>query len=990
MVNGPEAEDKTAYYYAGGVKVPLIKDPTVFAVKYMPGHHSMSPSVSSVAHDVLHQASNISFIATYGINVYHTANEQAVPVLKKEAAIEYVSPGFRQAAQNPDPVFATNEILVQFKPEVTADQIAKMNIENHLRVIEALSYAQPNGFLLQIEPGETRSAIEIANLYFESGLTVFAEPNLVSKRYFKQAVAVEPRATGGSGLSESGEYLHVEWHLELARVKEAWEFLARNGYPPQGSCDITIGIADDGIDGSHPEFSMNLADGRPKVKFQYDFSANLPDGTPKNVDDNHGTACAGVATAGGLKAYGAAPGCRLMAVRTPDYLGVADEANMFHWMAFNGAAVISNSWGGPDGVGAVQPLSGPTKAALSFCVTAGRDGKGTAVFWAAGNGNESLEKNGQPRDGYACNPDVMAIAASTSNDTRAYYSDFGPEVFLAAPSSGNENAGELWVFTTDRHGTAGYNQGTILAGDTAGDYTNRFGGTSSATPLAAGIAALVLSVNKELTLAQLKDILRQSADRIGPPGEYDASGHSQNFGFGRINALRAVQLATGKSPTKPTVSGPPEWSRADGPPHFTVKPGDRSYYLFEMTSRPELFDVSHHAEQRTADNFYGSWADSPRFMDPTYSLPATVWDRLKASARLYYRVGATSGPTGWDDYLRSTEDDQGAQAPSLLVTADTAQPPTVQPAVRPTIIGPATASKTAAAPTFQIDPSPNSYYVVEVATAPELFDILGNGGNRTANNFYGSWSDRPNLHAATYTLPLLVWNRLKTADRLYYRVGSMAGPAGYDNYLTSTGDGETSGAPSIRITAPAIARDVSTVIFPSGAVFDIVDAPEDGVDYSDPAAGGIVPLIDLQGRSGEDLSRNFKAGQFASKDGARYARISPELVTALQVLRDTLPSALVINAGYQTPAQNQAAGDEPQSRHMAGQAADVQADGVRAIDLAQGALKSIGCSIGIGLGAQGIHIDVRGTLASWTYPSAEKNNADFSAWVNGICTQGGG
>lgn len=990
MVNPPTTEDKTSYYYAGGVKVPLIRDPKVFAVKYMPGHHSTSEAVSPQARDVIqNQSTNVSFIPTYGINVYQTTNDQAVPVLRREAAIEYVSPGFRQAPQNPDPVFATNQILVQFKPEVTQGQIAQMNTANHLKTVQTLAYAQPNGFLLQIEPGETRSAIEIANVYFESGLTVFAEPDLVSKRYFKQAVAVpaDSRAVGAN-LNESAPYLGQQWHLDMARVRQAWEFAAGAGLKnPQGSPDIVVGIADDGIDVGHAEFSVNLSDGKKKVCIEYDFSANLPDASPKNVDDNHGTACAGVATASGVKAYGAAPGCHLMAVRTPDYLGVADEARMFQWMADNNADVISCSWGGPDGVGAVQPLSGPTRAAINYCVTKGRGGKGIAVFWAAGNGNESLDKAGQVRDGYAGNPDVMAIAASTSNDTRAYYSDFGPEIFLCAPSSGNENAGEHWVFTTDRHGAAGYNPGNPLSGDLAGDYTNRFGGTSSAAPLAAGIAALVLSAKPDLTLSQLKDVLCKSGDRIGPAGDYDASGRSQNYGFGRINALRAVQVASGQAPAATTLSvtGPAQWSRLDGPPQFQVKLGDRNYYLFEITSRPELFDLQNHGAERLPSNFYGSWKDQPRFTNPTYTLAPDAWQQLKASPQLYYRVGATSGPVGWDGYVTTTDDTQGAKAPVVQVSGDAQQP-----AARPTVTGPAKLARNDAPPSFQVNPTPNAYYVLEFATDPPLFDIQAHGGDRNDSNFYGSWSDHANFAAASYTLPAPVWNRLKAADRIFYRVGSMAGPTGYDNYVRSTEDFEAATAPSIQVTAAPVRRDVTSITFPSGALFDIVDSPEDGLDYSDPAAGAIVPLIDLQDRLDEDLSRNFKAREFASKDGARYARISPDLVSALQSLRDTLDSPITINSGYRTLAQNQAVGGKPQSRHLAGQAADIESSGMSALDLAQSALNTIGCSIGIGLGVHYIHVDVRGTLAKWTYAGAEKNDADFGTWVDGICSQGGG
>ena len=75
------------------------------------------------------------------------------------------------------------------------------------------------------------------------------------------------------------------------------------------------------------------------------------------------------------------------------------------------------------------------------------------------------------------------------------------------------------------------------------DYTDTFGGTSSATPLVAGLTGLMLSVNPDLTVDGVKGILRDTADKIGSPTDYDESGHSHQYGYGRANALRAVQTA---------------------------------------------------------------------------------------------------------------------------------------------------------------------------------------------------------------------------------------------------------------------------------------------------------------------------------------------------------------------------------------------------------------------------------------------------------------
>ena len=125
---------------------------------------------------------------------------------------------------------------------------------------------------------------------------------------------------------------------------------------------------------------------------------------------------------------------------------------------------------------------------------------------------------------------AIAVGASTSYDCRAPYSQFGPELGLVAPSSGSDLTQP--IVTTDRTGWAGY---------TSGDYFASFGGTSSAAPFAAGVAGLVLSRNPGLTAAQVREILETSADKINPSlGAYDSSGHSDRFGYGRVNAQRAL------------------------------------------------------------------------------------------------------------------------------------------------------------------------------------------------------------------------------------------------------------------------------------------------------------------------------------------------------------------------------------------------------------------------------------------------------------------
>jgi subtilisin family serine protease len=240
-------------------------------------------------------------------------------------------------------------------------------------------------------------------------------------------------------------------------------------------------------------------------------------------------------------------------------LGSQQEANAFFWAASNGADVISCSWGPADGRwfdpadprhSVRAPLPDSTRLAIDHAVTQGRDGKGCVVLFAAGNGNEPVDL-----DGYASYEKVLAVAACNDRGKRSVYSDVGDAVFCSFPSNDFAFAAEgrpapltPGIWTTDVSGTGGYNPGspaTPARGDAKGNYTNAFGGTSSACPGAAGVTALVLARNPELSRDEVKDVLRRSCDQIDlEDGQWSPDGHSPKYGHGRLNAETAVRLAT--------------------------------------------------------------------------------------------------------------------------------------------------------------------------------------------------------------------------------------------------------------------------------------------------------------------------------------------------------------------------------------------------------------------------------------------------------------
>jgi subtilisin-like proprotein convertase family protein len=103
-------------------------------------------------------------------------------------------------------------------------------------------------------------------------------------------------------------------------------------------------------------------------------------------------------------------------------------------------------------------------------------------------------------------------------------------------------------------GPSGYNPGQTSKGDVAGNYTNSFGGTSSASPGAAGVAALILSRNPNLRWDEVREIMKNCCDKIDTQGgNYDANGHSPKYGYGRLNAKTAVELAVPVQPPQDRI-----------------------------------------------------------------------------------------------------------------------------------------------------------------------------------------------------------------------------------------------------------------------------------------------------------------------------------------------------------------------------------------------------------------------------------------------------
>ncbi|MFY9618578.1 MAG: S8 family serine peptidase [Pyrinomonadaceae bacterium] len=445
------------------------------------------------------------------------------------------------------------EVTLRFKPGVSQKKRNAILKKHNFTVRSVNPFIEEQVIVYHPErkySGE--KLLEVSNDISEMDEIVFAAPNFVSQFNRQATPAIRSEQwhlrNGGGGGATAGEDVDI---------RAAWNITT-------GRSNIVVAVLDDGVDIEHPNLRTRIwknPDSASKNKVGRDFF--LRDDDPDHFNprpklfrdpfdqmagnDIHGTPCAGVVAAPGSSggAIGAAPGCRVLAVKVfhADDLAPSNRVADAIRFAASIADVLSCSWSGGS--------SPDIQLALADAGTIGRQGKGSAVFCAAGN------NFGSPVSFPARDTNAIAVGASTDQARIADYSNVGPQIAMVAPSSG----GVRGIFTADvSTANRGFNVGRADRGGVDGLHTNNFGGTSSATPLTAGVAALVLSANPNLTRTDLRDVLTSTAEKIG--SGYDANGHSNQFGFGRIDAGRAVAaaLSLGKA-AKKAVKGA---SRATG------------------------------------------------------------------------------------------------------------------------------------------------------------------------------------------------------------------------------------------------------------------------------------------------------------------------------------------------------------------------------------------------------------------------------------------
>ena len=376
------------------------------------------------------------------------------------------------------------------------------------------------------------------NDYLDTGtyyLKVTAESATNTPSYILMAAETEANRDlnelcSGLDTTVSDPFYGCQWYLESdgqlpdlsdsdINIGDVWDDYKGDG--------ITVAIVDNGLDYRHADLRGDRVD---TVK-----NHSYLDGEDVDYSSpTHGTAVAGIIAGreNNIGIRGIAPEATIYGFNLLQNFSDANAADALSRESAT-TAVYNNSWGEPDIFAGPQPASSLFKLAIEDGVTNGYGGKGSFYAWAAGNGHSYGDYS--TLEEYSNHYGVTAVCAVNSHGKRSTYSELGSNLWVC----GSSNGGGRGVLTTTYPNT----------------FTSNFGGTSAASPMVAGVAALLRDVNEDLTWRDLKLILAASAQKVDPDNtgweqgalKYGSTSDRYDFnheyGFGLVDAEAAVTRA---------------------------------------------------------------------------------------------------------------------------------------------------------------------------------------------------------------------------------------------------------------------------------------------------------------------------------------------------------------------------------------------------------------------------------------------------------------
>lgn len=536
-------------FYSGGKAHPLVKSSTEFAVHLKPAGRegalaklAADPKCTVEVVPWAPNAKNHCLLHTPSANLARRRGLGAI------AGVESVRPVYR-FVDSTEPLLSTGTLVLRLDGSLTAGERTQFFGDFKVEIVNVID---PETHVYTVRPvGDPQDdEVRTASAMYRDDRTLFAHPNFIVRRETRQVIE-----------QVDDEFFNEQWHLRNTgqglgtpgadiNIVDAWAVTFGE--------DVVVGIYDDAVDVGHEDLSSNY------TSFGHDAStaAESPFApNPLNSFDVHGTSVLGLAVADGnsVGIRGVAPAARFAATRgLLDAASLGQDASAFTFARQKNVDVHIDSWGFP---GIPNTQVDVVVDAIRNAFSLGRGGRGMVVLFASGNDGVELG----PDDDLSTLPEVIGIGASNADDVLASFSNFGAQIDMLAPSGDAFLPGMATTDVTDGAGFSafGFNDGggqDVFGSPDLPDgrYTQNFSGTSAACPVAAGVAALVLSRNRELTAEQVRTILAQTCEKINPleAGYHPITEFSLRYGYGRINAGAAVEEASNSTNTDLTWPEP--------------------------------------------------------------------------------------------------------------------------------------------------------------------------------------------------------------------------------------------------------------------------------------------------------------------------------------------------------------------------------------------------------------------------------------------------
>lgn len=489
-----EATNECNYYWYNGKKIELIVDSTKNFIVY----NSEKPILKKIKGGEFQKG--ISTTRSGGQSKASWAiveKENCTRSTLNNIDTSYKSPMYI-SKETGKSIGISNLIHIKLKDSKDKKILEELESSLHISIYSQNEYL-PLWYTVFCQDNSHGNSLELCNKLQESNEFAYVEPDIMID--LAQGVT--------SFVAPNDPLYSDQWNLH-GKYSINWEeaSLLANGK------GVKIGLIDTGVDATHPDYDSQ------KVYHAYD--AYTGDWFANGLYSSHGMACAGtIVTIPNNKKglVGIASNSELQSYSDPLTARPNISQNLASdlCIAFNSTDVVSCSWGGND------LNSSEIKEAITYYAPWGRNNKGVIIVFASGNDSGPVT--------FPANYDekILVVGASNKFGNKANFSNYGKEIDVVAPGVDIPTTG--WTESD----TSTYN------------YIN-FSGTSAACPQVAAVAALVLSINPNLTSKEVCDIIEKTAQKVGskPYSTYSNRPNgtwNEYMGYGLVDAAAAVKAA---------------------------------------------------------------------------------------------------------------------------------------------------------------------------------------------------------------------------------------------------------------------------------------------------------------------------------------------------------------------------------------------------------------------------------------------------------------